>query len=281
MLSFQNKNLLTLDNGLLADHTNAVTGLAAASRNNTGIMGIAYGADLLATTFENLPNAEFEDKVNWITEHDGDVWSNSLGSGGVQLENDQIGEVVNFRNTQGLTSGQALAQSLDAPGTQARWDAIAAAMDKFQANGGVVVWANDTLPHFLRCRHHARVAPSCTPELREAWIVVVNATAESTLRNAGNSSSGLITEGGYALLSAPCGRNRSVLPVDGWIPGQIGSQHGKSAIWGLFRNINGRPDGSGSHGTVERSVSQSHPRRIDYSGLGVCRQFLVHPGWQQ
>ncbi|UCE63335.1 MAG: S8 family serine peptidase [Nitrospirota bacterium] len=214
-VEFSGKNILTLDNGQLSDHSNAVTGLAAASRNNRGMMGIAHGADLLTTTFDDLPNAKFEDKVNWITENNGDVWSNSWGVE-VPTENDQIGEVVNFRNTQGLTSGQALAESLDAPGTQARWDAIAAAMDKFQANGGVVVWANDNTRTFS----DAGVMPGLAelyPELREAWIVVVNTTAVSTLRNAGKSSSGLKTEGGYALLSAPCGRTAPYcLSMDGF-----------------------------------------------------------------
>jgi hypothetical protein len=214
-VEFAGKNLLTLDNGQLSDHSNAVTGLAAASRNNRGMMGIAHGADLLTTTFDDLPNAEFEDKVNWITEHDGDVWSNSWGVE-VPTENDQIGEVVNFRNTQGLTSGQALAESLDAPGTQARWDAIAAAMDKFQANGGVVVWANDNTRTFSDAAIMPGF-PELYPELKEAWIVVVNTTAESTLRNAGKSSSGLKTEGGYALLSAPCGRTAQYcLSMDGF-----------------------------------------------------------------
>ncbi|NIO10014.1 MAG: S8 family serine peptidase, partial [Deltaproteobacteria bacterium] len=203
------------DNGQLADHSNAVTGLAAASRNNKGMMGIAYNADLLSTTFDDLPNTEFVDKINWITENDGDVWNNSWGVE-VPTENDQISEVVSFRNTQGLTSGEALAESLNAPGTQTQWDAIAAAMDKYQSNGGVVVWANDNSRTFSDAGIMPGL-PELYPELKEAWIVVVNATAESTLRNAGRSTSGLTREGGYALLSAPCGRPASYcLSMDGF-----------------------------------------------------------------
>jgi hypothetical protein len=212
---FVGKNIKTLDNGELADHSNAVTGLAAASRNNRGMMGIAYGADILSTSFDDLPGAAFEDRINWITENEGDVWSNSWGVE-VPTANKQIGQVVSIRNTQGLTSGQALAQSLEAPGTQTRWDAIAAAMDKFQANGGVVVWANDNTRTFSDAGIMPGL-PELYPELKEAWIVVVNTTAESTLRNAGKSSSGLKTEGGYALLSAPCGRTASYcLSMDGF-----------------------------------------------------------------
>ena len=203
-MEFAGKNILTFDSGRLADHTNAVAGLATARRNNTGMMGIAYGADLLSTTFEDLPNSRFEDKVNWITKNDGDVWSNSWGVD-VPTGNDQINEVVAFRNTQGLTSGQALAESLQAPGTQHRWDAVARAMDRFQASGGVVVWANDNTKTFSDAGLMPGF-PELYPELKEAWIVVVNTTANSKLRHAGQKVSDFKTEGKYSLLSAPCGR---------------------------------------------------------------------------
>ena len=213
---FAGKNILTLDNGREAKHTNAVTGLAAASQNRNEMMGIAYRADLLGTTFEDLPGPRFVDKVNWITENRADVWNNSWGLN-VPTQLDQINKLLNFRNTNGLTSGQALAESLEVPGSQAQWDAVAAAIDNFQANGGVVVWANDN----SRALSDAGIMPGLPelyPELEEAWIVVVNATAESTLRNAGNNPARFKTEGGYALLSAPCGRTAEYcVSMDGYM----------------------------------------------------------------
>lgn len=201
---FAGKTILTLDPGELVDHTNLVTGLAAASRNNTGIMGIAHGAEILSTSFQDIPNPPFLNKINWITENNGDVWSNSWGLIVPQNETDEIDELVAFRNSNGVTSGQALADALNAPGSASAWDAIAVAMDQYQANGGILVWANNNSQELSDAGLMAGF-PELYPQLKEAWIVVVNATAESTLQNARVSSSGFKTEGGYALLSTPCG----------------------------------------------------------------------------
>ncbi len=198
------KPIKTFGSGQLVEHTNAVAGLALAPRNNTGIMGIAHGAALLSTTFEDLPSPQFANKIDWITNNQGDVWSNSWGVEATS-GNSQISGVVSFRNTRGLSSGQALAESLGAPGTQAQWDAMAVAMNRFQAFGGVVVWANDNNETFSDAGIMPGL-PELYPELKEAWIVVANVTTTSKLLHAGQRSSGLTKAGRFALLSAPCGR---------------------------------------------------------------------------
>ena len=78
-------------------------------------------------------------------------------------------------------------------------------MDRFQANGGVVVWANDNAKTFSDAGIMPGL-PELYPELKEAWIVVVNTTTKTKLRHAGAKLSDLKSEGRYALLSAPCGR---------------------------------------------------------------------------
>ena len=212
---FVHKEIKIMEPRQLVDHTNAVAGLAVAPRNNTGIVGIAYNADLLATTFDELPSQKFEDKIHWITNNRGDVWSNSWGVD-VPTTNDQINKVVFTRNINGLTSGQALAEALNAPGTQNRWDSIAAAMDRFQANGGVIVWANDN-SNTLSDAGLMPGLPELYPELKEAWITVVNATTTSKLLHAGIRSSNFRKEGGIALLSAPCGSTaRYCVSMDGF-----------------------------------------------------------------
>ena len=212
---FVGKNVLTFEDGRENKHTNHVAGLAGASQNGAGMMGIAYRADLLGTSFTGLPNDEFVDKINWITKQKADVWNNSWGiDAPTQL--DQIDEIVSFRNSNGLTSGQALAESLKVAGTEARWDAVAAAMDNFQAKGGVVVWANDNTRPFTDAGIMPGL-PELYPELEEAWIVVVNVTADSTLRNAGDNPNRYTREGGFSLLSAPCGRTADYcLSMDGF-----------------------------------------------------------------
>ncbi|MDX1386443.1 MAG: S8 family serine peptidase, partial [bacterium] len=209
------KPIKTFGSGQLVEHTNAVAGLAVAPRNNTGIMGIAHGAALLTTTFEDLPSQQFADKVNWITNNRGHVWSNSWGVE-APTGNSQISGVVALRNTRGLTSGQALAESLAAPGTQGQWDTVAVAMNRYQAFGGVVVWANDNNKTFSDAGIMPGL-PELYPELKEAWIVVVNTTQTSKLRHAGQRTSDFKREGGFALLSAPCGRTASYcVSMDGF-----------------------------------------------------------------
>ena len=231
---FAGRTILTLDDGQLANHTNAVAGLAAASQNNTGIMGIAHGATLLSTTFQDFPNPGFLDKVKWITENNADVWTNSWGVDIPESGNNQINEVLMLRNNQGLTSGQALAESLNAPGSEDTWDTVAAAIDAYQANGGVVVWANDNSEEYTDAGVSAGL-PELYPELKEAWIVVVNAAAESTLKNAGVNLSGFRTEGGYTILSSPCGRTAPYcVSMDGF---QLRSASGSGNS--QFRTVSG------------------------------------------
>ena len=213
---FDGRTPLTLDDGQLANHTNSVAGLAAASQNNTGMMGIAHGATLLSTTFQEFPNSGFLDKVKWITDNNADIWTNSWGVDISEDGNNQIDEVLRYRNDNGLTSGQALADSLDAPGSEDRWDAVAASMNAFQASGGIVIWANDNSENFTDASVSAGF-PELYPELKEAWIVVVNAAAESTLKNAGVNLPENKTEGGYTILSSPCGRTAPYcLSMDGF-----------------------------------------------------------------
>ena len=199
------------------NHATHVAGLAAGLQNDQGMMGIAPEADLLIT------NMFGPTTIDWITEEGADVWNNSWGWSG-----DSISDVgAEFQSYSSPSEGLASKYSSLGLGTS-DWNNIVAAIDRYQARDGVVVWSvsNDSeffdaffsetpvpIPPPATDADVSAALPELFPELKEAWITVVNVVRGTT-----EDPSNLLTkEGGHILLSAPCGSTAEYcLSMDGF-----------------------------------------------------------------
>lgn len=216
--------------GASADHGTQVAAIAAGTKDDLGMHGVAYDADLHLAQY-SISVSLYDELVQELITEGVDVWNNSWTYqaqpfvSGIELKenhNVEISEMVSYANQLGdasLAMSQVLGSSAD------DWSNFVTAIGDFQLHGGqagkggVVVWANTNYGQSLYdvgydidpLNDAALVSalPSLYPELEGAWITAVNATDIETAKIFLGSQTQTISDksadGSIALVSAQCG----------------------------------------------------------------------------
>ena len=229
--------LLTSTGPIVTDsHGIHVSGLLSGERDGLGTHGVAYGSTLYlgmspssGTGFRDLfneyrtvgvmsssnsygipmPTASATSPWNPVlTEPNADP---AKATWEVTARN-----ALAYRDANGLTSGQMMANIFSGSGTAADWDAAVASMAAYQAAGGVIVWANSNYgtnatangSSGLNDADLGAALPLAFTQLSGAWITVVNATSRGLAvqsNGAGYVAASTAIENNIFLNSAPCG----------------------------------------------------------------------------
>jgi subtilase-type serine protease len=201
------------------DHGTAVAGVAAASYNGVGIVGVAPESSLHLTSWGNR---SFDNMLSVITASTQDA-----AARGAVVQNNSWGWTNEPRASRELADFQAsgLPSYADfAPSTYggraSDWRALFSAYDAFQATG-VIVFANSNDDRLSDVTAWAAL-PLLVPQLREAWVVVGNALIEV-------DSAGRIADAD--MLSAPCGSAAAFcLVTDGSVRAPVATSNTAYAV---------------------------------------------------
>ena len=209
-------------------HGPNVAGLALAQRDGSPMQGIAYNATLYLGDTQQT-DIGIKSVFDEYTQNRVNVSSNSYGinvngteaspwkpvatstSNGLEVT---AKNAIAYRDANGLTSTQAIANIQG--GTAAGWSATIASMKAFQDQGGTIVWANSNYgPNEIANGSKGlddadlnSAFPLLAPELRPAWITVVNATSRGLAVQEfgqGYVDAAKAIENNIVLASANCG----------------------------------------------------------------------------
>lgn len=246
-------------------HGAHVSGLIAADRNGTTMMGVAYDAQLYLGMVPDDANG-FAKLFDEYRTSGVAVSSNSYG---IPIKGDETSpwkpvktsktyevtaaNAIAYRDANGLSNAQMMANIHSAVSTPGEWTTAIGAMKAYQDAGGVIVWANSNYgPNDKGLDGPDLVAalPLAYTELRGAWITVVNASSAGLLAKVNGDGwleSATKKENNIALNSAPCGLAAAFcLSMDGaamWsasskgvgtYEGQTGTSQGTPMVAGMI-----------------------------------------------